>query len=45
MIRLPEQRQRYMRLRERLDSACHIAGISTPPPANFALPDPSSRIL
>ncbi|KAJ3928382.1 MAG: hypothetical protein NXY57DRAFT_1021362 [Lentinula lateritia] len=40
-----EQRQRYMRLRERLDSACHIAGISTPPPANFALPDPSSRIL
>ncbi|KAJ3808453.1 hypothetical protein F5876DRAFT_90017 [Lentinula aff. lateritia] len=45
MIRLLEQRQRYMRLRERLDSACHIAGISTPPPANFALPDPLSRIL
>ncbi|KAJ3785251.1 hypothetical protein GGU10DRAFT_269626 [Lentinula aff. detonsa] len=40
-----EQRQRYMRLRERLDSACYIANITPPPSANFTLPDTSISVL
>ncbi|KAE9405655.1 hypothetical protein BT96DRAFT_915878 [Gymnopus androsaceus JB14] len=40
-----EQRQRYMHLRERLDSAFYTAGIPQPPPPNFSLPDSSSSVL
>ncbi|KAJ4481978.1 hypothetical protein J3R30DRAFT_3455583 [Lentinula aciculospora] len=40
-----EQRQRYMRLRARLDAACQIAGVLSSPPANFSLPDPSITVL
>ncbi|KAJ3777956.1 hypothetical protein FB446DRAFT_715701 [Lentinula raphanica] len=40
-----EQRYRYMRLRERLASACYIAGTPPPPPANFTLSDASINVL
>ncbi|KAF5344976.1 hypothetical protein D9757_013784 [Collybiopsis confluens] len=37
-----EQRQRYIRIRERLNTACYAAGIPPPPPPNFSLPTVSS---
>lgn len=41
----PEQRHRYNLLRERLNDACYVAGVSLPPPPNFSLPSPSSDSL
>ncbi|KAF8630832.1 hypothetical protein AX17_005191 [Amanita inopinata Kibby_2008] len=38
----PEQRTRYEGLRQRLDSACYVAGVSRPPPLNLALQLPLS---
>ncbi|KIK57175.1 hypothetical protein GYMLUDRAFT_75693 [Collybiopsis luxurians FD-317 M1] len=40
-----EQRQRYLRIRDRLDAACYAAGIPSPPPPNFSLPELSSNVL
>lgn len=37
-MKYTEQRLRYADLREQLDQACLIAGLSLPPPSNFSLP-------